>query len=245
MRYLFFIVTVMFAFSSCTPLRVVRLEPTVETQEYDYGAKVVRTASADAEIVVSYYDASPAYLVFNLAIENKGSTALTFDPVSCQLIPDIGAAAFAIDPEMQLLSMDIESMQRTRRSRALTWVGVGLAVTGVALDATNALGAAEGVASGNFTEQLAVNAADAIVFSVANANNAANARIAAPPQDIPVPENRFFWLDHSLRVTTIQPGEVAFGKVVFPRNDQASLFNFSIDIDGGTIEVPFRQTVFR
>ena len=114
------------------------------------------------------------------------------------------------------------------------------AVTGAGIDSGG-----EALNNLALAEELALTAADVAVFAIAQNSVEANRRNNPAPQDIPVPENRFFWLDHALRITTIQPGEVAFGKVVFLRNDEASAFMFKAMVDGYEISVPFTQKVFR
>lgn len=244
MKHLYYLLFSLVLLSSCTPLRVVRLSPAVETAEYSYGEQLVRQSSRAAEVTVSYYDASRSYLVFNVSVENKGDAPITFDPATCKLAADVGPEVLAIDPEFQLLTMDIDNMRQERKSRAMAWVGAGLMVAG-AVAGASIDGGESSIANLGIAEELALSAVDATVFAVVQSTNNANARANAVPADIPVPENRFFWLDHSLRITTIQPGEVAFGKVVFPRNDIASLFTFKAEVDGGIFEVPFTQKVFR
>lgn len=248
MRYGYLILILPFLLLSCTPLRVVRLEPTTDKIEYDYGQKVVTDQSSGSEVAISYYDATRDYIVFDLAVENTGDRALTFDPASCTLVPDVGPVSPAIDPEVQLLTMDLEQLQRQRTQRALTGVGAGLIVAGLAFDA-GAIGnvGAEGVANApNFAEEVALSTTEAVVFSIVSANEADTRMAAAvPANQLLFPTSRYFWLDHALRITTIQPGEVAYGKVVFPRNDQASSFAFQVEVDGRVLSFKFKQTVMR
>lgn len=227
-------------------MRVVRLAPEAKDAEYSYGEQLVRESKGQSEIVVSYHDATTHFLVFNLSVENKGSEPITFDPASCLLVPDNGPVRSAIDPEMQLLSMDVDNLRRKRKGEMFTWIGTGLLVGGLALEAAGSvddLGLAGDALTEAETVVLAV--ADETSFVLLQAAQVANDRVVAVDNDeIPVPENRRFWLDHSLRITTIQPGEVAVGKVVFKRNDAASSLNFQIMVAGSKFEIPFRQMVF-
>lgn len=247
MRYAYSAFILLVLLSSCTPLRVVRVEPVSKDFQYDYGQQVVTESIPTASVAVSYYDATAQYLVFNMSVENTGDYAINFDAASCQLVPDVGPVSSAIDPEVQLLSMDMDQMQRARKQRTFAWVGAGLLVAGVVADASGLVGGA-GDAVGNISlaEELALSTADAVVFTVAN-TVAQNSRVAGaePSSEIPVPESRYFWLDHSLRITTIQPGERAFGKVVFPRNDEATNFSLQVRIEDQVLTVPFKQKVFR
>jgi len=144
--------------TACATPFVARLEP--ETKEFSYrnGEKLVAQASDEAKVTLSYYDSSPKYVVFHLEVENVGTASFNFDPVSCLLIGDVGGVQQAIDPEVQLLSMDLEAAKE-RRSIGL------LDVTNLALTAAEtALVAAEGVTDPVFYSSVAVNAGTQVAF---------------------------------------------------------------------------------
>lgn len=235
--------------SSCTPLRVVRLEPDPSASvEYDYGEKVVTETTRSADIRVSYYDATPNYLVFNMSVANTSDAPLVFDPAESQIVPDVGPVSSAIDPEVQLLSMDLDNLRRAKNQRTMAWVGAGLLVAGAVADVSvGGFGGGEGLVNGtSFAEELAFATTEVLTFAVIDGATRPNRMLGnAPLQELPVPESRQFWLDHSLRITTIQPGETAFGKLVFVRNDEASEFSVQVSVDGQTVRFPFDQKVFR
>jgi hypothetical protein len=233
--------------SACTPLRVVRLEPDTENVTYRYGEKVVTNETAGAKIDVSYYDASPRFVVFNLEVENTGTAPFDFDPVNCLLVPDVGPVHQAIDPEIRLLSMDIKTIQDQQTTRALAWVGAGIIVAGVAVDLANGGNADNFDAGSYFAADLALTSVQNLAFSVVDVKAQRDfVRNAVPFDDeIPVPANRFFWLDHALRITTVQPGQKVIGKIAFPRNDEASTFSFNVTFNGEDFKVPFNQRLFK
>ncbi len=240
--------TVLLLITACTPLRVVRVEPEEATAAYSYGNKVYQASTDELAVAINYYDASPQYLVFDLAVENTGEEAFDFSPESCQLVPDIGPASPAIDPELQLLSMDLEHMDRQRNRRTWSYIGAGVAIAGIVAGSVgDPVVGGEGAIGNAFAEQLTLTTVDALVFAVVSSSDGQESveRRVPSGSEVPVPENRYFWLDHSLRVTTIRPGETAFGKVVFPRNDQATRFDFQVSVRGETFSFPFRQQVFR
>jgi hypothetical protein len=244
--FLFF--SLLLLFSSCTPFRVVRLEPDQTPDRMRYGAAILRDATPDVAVEVSYYDATQEYIVFDLEVENFGDRSFDFDPASCLLVGDDGPVARAIDPELQLLSMDVETVRKMRSNRTWGWVGAGLLVAGTVASITSDIDTpiTSDVATDALVSNLAFNVADAITFSVVNASIRNNQRNYIPEgQEMPGPENRYFWLDHSLRVTTIRPGEIAVGKVVFPRNDLATMFNFRVEAAGTEFSFPFRQKVIK
>jgi hypothetical protein len=221
---------VAFLLSACTPLRIVRLEPDSKDTTYRYGEKVATNETAGAKIDVSYYDASPRFVVFN-----------------CLLVPDVGPVNQAIDPEVRLLSMDIKTIQDQRTTRTLAWVGAGIIVAGVAVDLANGGGADNFDAGSYFAADLALTSAQNLAFIVVDAKDERDyVRNAVPFDDeIPGPANRYFWLDHALRITTLQPGQKVFGKIAFPRNDEATTFSFNVIVNGVDFKVPFNQLLFK
>ncbi|WP_273444241.1 hypothetical protein [Neolewinella agarilytica] len=248
MKPLFTLVLLALLISSCTPLRVVRLEPDAEPDHYRYGEKIVTDEQADVAVAVSYYDASPNYIVFNLEVENKGTEPFNFDPATCLLVPDVGPVSLAIDPEMELLSMDIQTIQQEKTRRTWGWIGAGALVAGTVVAITSDAGL-EGLdpVGSSFASELAFSVTENLAFAVVNAQAASDFRRNAIPyaDEIPVPENRFFWLDHAVRYTTIRPGEKAVGKVVFPRNDEAAAFSFNLEVQEKDFRFPFSQRVYK
>lgn len=248
MKYLYTLVFATILFTACTPLRVVRLEPEAEPDHYRYGEKILVEEQSDVAVSVSYYDASPNYIVFNMEVENKGKEAFNFDPAECLLVPDVGPVGSAIDPEMELLSMDVNTIQREKSRRTWAWIGAGALVAGTVISITDGADIADFGPGGNsFAGELALSVTENLAFAIINANAGADFRRNGIPYEgeIPVPENRFFWLDHALRITTIQPGETAVGKVVFPRNDEATSFSFNLSVEGREFTFPFSQRVFK
>jgi len=251
MRPLFTLILFAVLLSSCTPLRVVRLEPEAAPDHYRYGEQIVTDEKSDVAVAVSYYDASPNYIVFNMEIENKGKESFNFDPATCLLVPDIGSVSSAIDPELELLSMDVNTIQKEKTRRTWGWIGAGALVAATVVSVTSGSDVADvgdtGFARTAFAAELAFNVTENLAFAVINAQAANDFRRNGIPfaDEIPVPENRFFWLDHALRLTTIRPGEKAIGKVVFPRNDEASTFSFELEVEGKSFSFPFNQRVFK
>jgi len=247
MKNLYFFLLLAIILSSCKPLQIVRLEPESEPTSYRYGEKILTEEQAEVGVSVSYYDASNSYIVFNLEVENKGTEPFHFDPASCLLVPDIGVPASAIDPEVELLSMDIQTMKDRKNSRTWAWIGAGIVVAGTVAAVATDNGDVLDVTPNTFAEELAFSVSDAITFSVIDAaiNNDIRRNSVPYGNEIPVPENRYFWLDHALRLTTIAPGQKAFGKVVFPRNDDAGSFSFQVTARDKAFAFPFSQRVFR
>jgi hypothetical protein len=242
MKFIFILIVFSFLLSSCSSPYVVRLEPEAENISHRYGEKLVTQTDGPALVTVSYYDSSPKYVVFHLEVENTGDTAFDFDPVSCLLVGDAGPVQEAIDPEVQLLSMDIQSVKDVRAGEAFLLAGVVVTVAGAAVAATS------GVTDSYVYSDAAINTASDLSFALqSNDFEEEVARGVVHPLngEEPAPNNRFFWLDHALRITTIDPGKSAFGKVAFPRNDVAENLVFKVTVQGQEFSFPFSQKLFR
>ena len=247
MKNLYSLFLLSLIFTACTPLRVVRLEPDTNETTFRYGEKVVTEETAGAKVDISYYDASPRFIVFNLEVENTGTEPFDFDPVNCLLVPDAGPVSQAIDPEIQLLSMDIKTIQDQKVSRTLAWVGAGVLVAGVAVELANGNSNGDFVAESYFASDLALTSVENLAFSLIDVKAERDyIRNAVPFDDeIPVPSNRYFWLDHALRITTVKPGQKVYGKIAFPRNDDATSFSFNVSVKGNELRFPFNQQLFK
>lgn len=241
-----FLLLVLFCWSSCSPLRIVRLEPS-DDESIDrmlYGNPVQSQQLGDLTAEVSFYDATPKFVVFNLEITNNGNTPFDFDPATIQLIPGEGGIIQAIDPELQLFGMDMKEAKQLKTQRIIAGIGTGLLV----------VEAVAVISDDNFSNRpdnvlavtnLAVDASDVLLFSAANNLYDSRVHYAVPREEIPFPSNRFFWLDHALRTTTIRPGETVAGKVAFRRFDKEEYVDFTLSAEQKTFTFGFYQRVFR
>lgn len=247
MKQLYLSLVLAFLCFSCAPLYVVRLEPEQTPTRIEYGEKVLTDQQGDIAVSLSYYDANREFLVFNLEVINNGDRPFDFDPATCELAGDAGPVSRAIDPELQLLTMDIETVREAKNQRTWAWIGGGIAVAGLVAGVTLDNAALATETSGILATELALNIAEVATFTVVDAaiNRNAARNFAPTGGEVPVPQNRYFWLDHALRITTIAPGQRAFGKIVFPRNDDARRFSLKVDANGRLFSFPFEQRVFR
>lgn len=129
----------------------------------------------------------------------------------------------------------------------MAWVGGALLIAGtvasVAGDLSNNSG--ESFTSTQVAATLSIDVGDILLTTVADANLRSIQHYSIPRENIPLPSSRYFWLDHSLRITTIGPGERVVGKVVFPRMDDAQRFDVFVPAPNGEVSFAFDQRVFR
>ncbi|WP_116105590.1 hypothetical protein [Lewinella sp. IMCC34191] len=237
--------------SACgKPLQVVRISPAAEQDidRYRYGNPVQSLRQDEVTVEVSYYDASDDYLVFDAEVINESTEDILFDPVEAYLQLAADAQIPALDPEFQLLSMDLESVSRQRSARVMAWAGAAVLVAASAYAISKSGGSvAEVPTDATLVADLGIQVADAMTFAVLQQNQNLLQRNYAPTEEeIPAPDNRYFWLDYSFRKTTLRPGESAVGKLVFPRADMEVNFQLAVPVIGRPpYTFNFTQRIFR
>ncbi|PPK86528.1 hypothetical protein CLV84_3459 [Neolewinella xylanilytica] len=251
MKHLYLISLSVFLLHACgRPLQVVRVEPAFEHEidRYRYGNPVQSSTNGAVTVEVSYYDASDNYLVFDTEVVNESDEAILFDPAESYLEFPLGQRISAIDPEFQLLSMDLKSVEQARTARTLAWAGAAVLVAASAYSLANGGGSIpEPTTNATVVADLGFQVADAMTFAVLQRENDILQRNWVPAgQDIPGPDNRYFWLDYSFRKTTLRPGESAVGKLLFPRSDDHPQFQVAVPVDElATFNFQFAQRIFR
>ncbi len=251
MKHLYPLCLCLFLVSACgSPLQVVRVAPEYEEDidRYRYGNPVQSHTDGEVTVEVSYYDASRDYLVFDAEVMNHSDRDILFDPVDSYITFAGGRRVTAEDPEFQLLSMDLHAVEKARTARTLAWAGAAVLVAATVYSVANADAAVpEATTDAAIVADLGIRVADAMTFAVLQQNNSAIQRNWLPaPDDIPGPDNRFFWLDYSFRKTTLRPGESAVGKLVFARSDVDEHLLLTVPVAGRqTYTFGFTQRIYR
>ncbi len=249
MKHLYPLVLLALLGTSCgRPLQLVNVHPSDDAtvDRYTYGNPILRKERSGVAVEANYYDASPDYLVFDVQVFNDSDRDVLFDPVLSSLSSASGGLQRALDPEFELLSLDWRALERQRTGRTLAWIGAGVLVAGTAYAIANGSGSGENVTpaptSTQVAAQLTTSVADAMSFYIIEGAGDPRSSSSAA---VPDPSDRFFWLDHSFRITTVRPGERAMGKLVFPREDAASRLRLSVGVGEEAFEFAFDQRVLR
>ncbi len=249
-RYLPLILPLLCLFACGTPLQVVRVDPAAEqdVDRYRYGNPVQALRQGDILVEISYYDASADYLVFDAEVINESQEELLFDPADAYLLAGNNLEIPAVDPEFELLSMDLETVRQQRSARTLAWVGTAVMVAASVYSIASANTPLLDVPAGaSVVADVGVQVADAMTFAVLSRDQQLFQRNTPPAGgEIPTPANRYFWLDYSFRKTTLRPGESAVGKLVFPRLDEQPRFDLVVPVTGRELfPFSFTQRIFR
>ena len=231
--------------SSCSPLRVVRLEPVpAQIDSYEYGNAVAVANLPTAEVKTSFFDSDSEVVIFHVEIKNTGDEAITYDPAEASITTPDGELFSAIDPEVEILELDLGEIHRIRTNRTLAIAGVALAVTGAVVAGTADNGGADAVNGFATVQQqlytdLTFAVVDAAVLGLTSRG------IPLNPEDLPGSEERDFWLQYAMRITTIKPGEVAIGKLAFPRSILEGEHEVALPVAGEVAKFNYLQRVYR
>ncbi len=226
-------------FSSCfTPKAVVRISPEEEESvRWNYGQAFARKRIGDIGVQAAYANYDKHYLIFDVEVSNYGDQEILVSPEYLFLEAD-GRQLRAIDPERQLLSMEIEdARQEASRKNLAVAIGTAAVVGAVAAIASDT-DDEDNNRSDNDNEELAVT-------SLYVGATVAPAIADAPMPPPPGPASPWFWSDYALRKTTLGPNQMVSGKVMFPRNDEIVRMVLVAPIQEEIFRLKFQQVIYK
>lgn len=245
------------ALNSCAvPQAVIRMEPAPDQQvRWDYGQAIVEK-SVDSLFGRAAFDhAEKEYLVFNVDVTNLSQKDQLVAPEQFYLTTNTGTRYFALDPEKQLFSMEVQENVReanAKNATVLAGVVAVAAVTAVAVSEIkdNQNNRNNNNSNNNENRNNLNSSGTDILLSVPLVLNATPAPYIAPPIDnfepnAPTTRERSFWMDYTLRKTTLAPGEKVRGKVLFRRQDALRDFLLMLPIEQSVFSFGFKQKVFQ
>lgn len=245
------------ALNSCAvPQAVIRMEPAADQQvRWDYGQAIVEK-SVDSLFGRAAFDhAEKEYLVFNVDVTNLSQKDQLVAPEQFYLTTNTGTRYFALDPEKQLFSMEVQENVReanAKNAAVLAGVVAVAAVTAVAVSEIkdNQNDRNNNNSNNNENRNNLNSSGTDILLSVPLVLNATPAPYVAPPIDnfepnAPTTRERSFWMDYTLRKTTLAPGEKVRGKVLFRRQDALRDFLLMLPIEQTVFSFGFKQKVFQ
>ncbi|WP_373551495.1 hypothetical protein [Haliscomenobacter sp.] len=253
---IFYLFVLAISFSSCAvPQAVVRMEPAADQKiRWDYGQAIVEK-SVDSLFGRAAFDhAEKEFLVFNVDVTNLSQRDQLVAPEQFYLTTSTGTRYFALDPEKQLFSMEVqENVREANAKNAAVLAGVAAAVAVTAVVVSEIQDNKDNNNSNNNNENRNNNRDNTnFLLSVPLVINSAPAdqSIAQPnignfEPNTPTTGDRGFWMDYTLRKTTLAPGEKARGKVLFRRQDTLKDFLLMLPIEQSVFSFGFKQKVFQ
>lgn len=255
---LFYLFVLAISFSSCAvPQAVVRMEPAADQKiRWDYGQAIVEK-SVDSLFGRAAFDhAEKEFLVFNVDVTNLSQRDQLVAPEQFYITTPTGARYFALDPEKQLFSMEVqENVREANAKNAAVFAGVvaAAAVTAVVVSEIKDAKDNNNSNNNNNNENRNNNQNNSnFLLSVPLVINSGSANQSIVQQNIdnfepnlPTTGDRGFWMDYTLRKTTLAPGEKARGKVLFYRQDTLKDFLLMLPVEQSVFSFGFKQKVFQ
>ncbi len=254
----FFVLAI--SFSACAvPQAVVRMEPAADQKiRWDYGQAIVEK-SVDSLFGRAAFDhAEKEFLVFNVDVTNLSQKDQLVAPEQFYITTATGTRYFALDPEKQLFSMEVqENVREANAKNAAVLAGVVAAAAVTAVVVSEIKDAKEDRNNNNNNNSNNENRNNNLdntnfLLSVPLVINSASANQSIVQQNIgnfepnrPTTGDRGFWMDYSLRKTTLAPGEKARGKVLFYRQDALKDFLLMLPVEQSVFSFGFKQKVFQ
>lgn len=254
---IFYLFVLAISLSSCAvPQPVVRMEPAADQNiRWDYGQAIVEK-SVDSLFGRAAFDhAEKEFLVFNVDVTNLSQRDQLVAPELFYITTSTGTRYFALDPEKQLFSMEVqENVREANAKNAAVLAGVAAAVAVTAVVVSEIKDNKDNNNSNNNNTENRNNNRDNTNFLlsvplVINSGSAdqsnAQPNIDNFEPDRPTTEDRGFWMDYTLRKTTLAPGEKARGKVLFHRQDALKDFLLMLPVEQSVFSFGFKQKVFQ
>jgi hypothetical protein len=181
-------------------------------------------------------------------------------PEQFYLTTSTGNRYFAIDPEKQLFSMEArENVREANAKNAAVLAGVVAvaAVTAAVVSEVNDNKNNHNTNNNSNNENRNNNnnnnnnnntnlflSLPLVLNSTTASETVVESRVSDFQPDLPTTGNRNFWMDYTLRKTTLAPGEKVRGKVLFPRQDALRDFLLMVPVEQTVFSFGFKQKVF-
>lgn len=224
-------------FSACfSPKPVVRVETASNPDKWNYGQAILEAEKDGivASAAYAYHDRD--YLVFDVEVTNWREESIFVDParISLSVMPQ-DLLIPAIDPETQLLNMDMDASRREASAKNMAVVAGVVTVAAVTAAVASGSDNNDGDAAVNNYDNDVVNVAPTLIVGGGG----------AAPSGQRIAEDAWFWADQTLRKTTLENGQKVRGKVIFERDDQVRDFEMNIAVEELLFTFGFKQRLFR
>ena len=229
-----------------TPRTVIRMQPDESENVFWSNGQAIAEQIQDSVIArAAFSHATPEYLIFDIEVINQGGSSILVAPEDLYIATPQNFQLPAIDPERQLLSMEIDASRQEARAKN-TAVATGLIAAGaiIAVAATSDGDAGDG---DDFDDYDAVDAAVDVAIPALYLSTAfrQEAVLSAPISALPLPYDPIFWSDYTLRKTTLRPGESVRGLVAFNRFDQTDRFELALPLEELKFRFSFEQVLIQ
>ncbi len=225
--------------SCAVPKSIVRLEPNREPDKWLYGQAFISDSIYGIHYEVAFDRLEDNRYLFDFHITNRSNMPILIDPATFYCMPFDGSMAplvadsiAAIDPEMEILTID-KNMSRNE-ARRKNQLGVALAAVGVGVVTAIITNTDDNPHNDYLGEEIADDMIDeARISDIENTTEAFNLN-----------DLRDLWSTSTIRKTTLESNYAMYGKVFFPAFPQTTYFKIYLPVDDNLIEFTFKQIQF-
>ncbi len=234
--------------NSCAiPQPVIRMDPLAEEIRWDYGVAFGRIQSQKYDVRAAYVDHDREMLFFDVIVYNHSNEDILISPEKLYLKTAHGGRRYALNPESNILSMDLRQSQKEADAKNMA-VAAGIAAVGTAVaialtdDGVDDNGALQVIDGAQIGLDLYIGLSG---LAYASLGETYYAPPPPPDEGLPSRELRSFWTDYTLRRTTVAPGESVRGIVVIRRMDELAELELVIPVGEEDYSFIFKQRLIK
>ncbi|WP_020527335.1 hypothetical protein [Flexithrix dorotheae] len=231
---LIFFLFISVIFASCQPSRQLSFQPIKVDTENRGGKKIGVKSQAGIKVAVSHEFSTNEYLVFRVAIQNKGDETILIDPDNFYYIPKGENRNFRTSNYIKTVSnsealkgVEYAFYKEHKRHKSASAVGIGLGILAFAADiAANEMGANS---SQIFNKRFAREAVFGGIAILSEVNEAKHEKALWE-----IEQSRSVLDFEPMNIQSLMPGEQVEGKIIFPYLEDSDFllmyFPFGADI---------------
>lgn len=233
---------------SCSPKVFTRMEP-LKTDNITWrdGRQISTLTDGSVYVSVNYEKEADEKYYYFVEVMNNTEGNLLVSPESiwytiCNnqnnnlvIAPDFNQRIYSIDPEKQIIKYEKDKRQAEADSKSASVVNaVGSAIAAAAILSSDDKGEDSG-----YRKAFGVGA----VTHNYIAGEAANSDNLRYTQDV-INDYQAFWERHTLRKTTLRPGERISGYVVFPKTFELQYMKISVPSLSNSLEFDYKKVTY-
>lgn len=245
----------MLSLTSCfSPKAVIRLKADEPKTTWDKGKEFISYKLGEYEVHTSYYGANDKNLIFDIEVVNNNGEEFLVAPENIKLftgqwnnatqsIKYNDNAVHALDPELELLNIDLANSKAEAASKNAGVAAVAIFAAAIPLAIVAAKSDAENSNSNDENDVSNTELVEAGV-DVALTANAVNQE-SQMAQIQSMNDSKYTWETVALRKTTLSPGYSIRGLVFFPIPDtNFRKLRIDIPVPDGNISVKYDYLIY-
>ena len=257
-KYLFITISFLATLTSCfSPKPVLRFKADAEKTTWDKGKEYISYKKGEYEVHTSYFGSDEKNIMFDIEIVNNNGEEFLVAPENIKLYSgswdnvtkDIlynNTPLNAIDPEIELLNIDLENSRAEAASKNAGVAAIAIFAAAIPLAIIAARSDAENSNTDNNSDESTVSNTEMVGAGVdialgANAINQSNQE----DKIISMNDSKYTWETTSLRKTTLSPNYSIRGLVFFPIPDMnIKKIRIDIPVPDGNISVKYDYLIY-